>query len=121
MPFPSPACGALETAWREVAELAADRFAVRTRQEALDLAATLIKLSRSAQPSMEPTFSSGILCESGTLTLCIRRLVEWHASPNRLPRSWVWGSGIGVAAIAIASHYGSMLVLTHRLTEIVVP
>jgi Zn-dependent protease with chaperone function len=119
--IPFPGMRAIETAWREAAELAADRFAVRTRQEALDLAAALIKLSRSPQPSMESTFSSGILCESGTLTLRIRRLVEWHASPNRLAHRWVWGSVIGVAAIAVASHYGSMLALTHRLTEIVAP
>ena len=52
---PFPGMGSIESAWREAAELAADDAAVTNRQEALDLAAALIKLSRSSQQLPKPT------------------------------------------------------------------
>ena len=43
---PFPGMSGIESAWREASELAADDAAVANRQNALDLAAALIKLSK---------------------------------------------------------------------------
>ena len=60
---PFPWMNGLEKSWRGAAELAADDAAVQNRQEALDLAAALIKLSRAPKCSQpEPALASGLVC-----------------------------------------------------------
>jgi Zn-dependent protease with chaperone function len=119
-PFPGMAC--IEKAWRAAAELAADDAAVGTRREALDLAAALIKLSRSAKQSPEPALASGLVCNYSSITQRVERLLEWRAAAHRARRTWLWAVLILVAmSAAIASHYDATLVLTHRLTELLVP
>jgi hypothetical protein len=121
---PFPWMNSLEKSWREASELAADDAAVANRQEALDLAAALIKLSRSPKQSPEPALASGLVCGLSSVRLRVERLLEWRAAGRGLRRSWMWPWTVVVLVgmtVAIASHYGATLVLTHRLTELLVP
>jgi len=117
---PFPGMSGVETAWREAAELAADDAAVNSRQDALDLASALIKLSRPSQQWAEPELASGLVCGSSAINLRVRRLLQWRAADSHLPRSWPWALLSAVAVAAVATHYGAMLVLTHHLTELIV-
>ena len=119
---PFPGMSRLEMAWREEAELAADNAAVENRQDALDLAAALIKISRSSKPASEPALASGLVCGSSSIAVRVERLLEWRPAGRGLHRTWPWALLVtGVMCIAIASHYGATLALTHRLTELLVP
>jgi beta-lactamase regulating signal transducer with metallopeptidase domain len=119
---PFPGMRGMEKAWREAAELAADDAAVENRQEALDLAAALIKLSRSSKQSAEPALASGLVCGSSSITTRVERLLEWRAATHRFRRSWPWTLLVLLTiSLAIATHYGATLVLTHRMTELLVP
>jgi len=118
---PFPAMNSVERAWREAAELAADDAAVANRQDALDLASALIKISRSAKQWVEPELASGLVCGSSAITLRVRRLLEWRAAGDRLQQSWPWLLLLTFVVSAIASNYGAALVLTHRVTELLVP
>jgi hypothetical protein len=118
---PFPWMKGLETSWRVAAELAADDAAVGSRQEALDLAAALIKLSRAKNQSPEPALASGLMCASSAVAMRVQRLLEWHAA-HGLRRTWPWTLVVLVTmTTAIASHYGATLALTHRLTDLLVP
>ena len=123
---PFPLMNGLEKAWREAAELAADDAAVENRREALDLAAALIKVSRSPKQSQEPALASGLMCTSSSIAVRVERLLEWRSAGHRLQRAFPWSFAVFVTAlatmtIAVATHYGATLVLTHRLTELLVP
>ncbi len=121
---PFPWMNGLEKSWREAAELAADDAAVENRQEALDLAAALIKLSRSPKTTPEPALASGLVCGASSIAVRVERLLEWRSAGHRLRRSWMWPGTLLVLltmTVAIASHYDATLVLTHRLTELLVP
>jgi Zn-dependent protease with chaperone function len=118
---PFPGLSGLERSWREAAELAADDSAVESRQDALDLATALIKLSRSANQWTEPELASGLVCSSSAITVRVQRLLEWRAG-TRLQRTRPWALlSVLIVGTAIASNYGIALVLTHRLTELLVP
>lgn len=119
--IPFPGMSSLESAWREAAELAADDAAVENRQDALDLAAALIKLSRSAKQQWgEPALASGLVCGSSSISLRVERLIKWRLTGRR--RTWPWTLVVLVTMIfAIANYYGATLVMTHRLTEFLVP
>lgn len=118
--IPFPGMSGIERAWREAAELAADDSAVETRQDALDLATALIKLSRSAKRWAEPEVASALVCGSSAVAMRVHRLLDWRTSA-RFPRTWPWFFLFLLIATAIASNYGTALVMTHRLTELLVP
>ena len=118
--IPFPGMSGIERAWRESAELAADDAAVETRQDALDLATALIKLSRSASRWTEPEVASALVCGSSAVTTRVHRLLDWRTS-SRLQRTWPWALVSVLMLTAIASNYGAALVMTHRLTELLVP
>ncbi len=119
---PFPGMSSLESAWRKAAELAADDAAVTNRQDALDLAAALIKLSRYSKQWSEPALASGLVSGSSSISLRVKRLLEWHMGGRRLQRAWPWTLLVlFTTIIGIASNYGATLVLTHRLTEFLVP
>ena len=119
---PFPGMSGLESAWREAAELVADDAAVANRQDALNLAAALIKLSRSSKQWSEPALASGLVSGSCSIRLRVGRLLEWRASDRRLQRAWPWILFVLTPVVAgIASNFAAMLVLTHRLTELLVP
>jgi hypothetical protein len=118
---PFPGMHRLERAWREAAELAADDAAIGSRQDALDLAAALIKLSRSASRWSEPQIASALVCGSSAVDMRVRRLLQWRTR-SQLQRVWPWALvALLAAAVAIANNYGTALAITHRLTELVVP
>ena len=119
---PFPGMTSLERAWRAAAELAADDSAVTNRQEALDLAAALIKLSRFSQQWAEPALASGLITGSYSIGVRLERLIEWRVASRRLQRTWPWTIVVLSTMIAgIVGNYGIALVVTHRLTELLVP
>jgi hypothetical protein len=119
---PVPGMSSLESAWREAAELAADDAAVSSRQDALDLAAALIKLSRSSKQWSEPALASTLVSGSSSISLRVKRLIEWRMSPPRLQRIRPWTLlATFTLIVAVANNYSAALVLTHRLTELLVP
>ena len=117
---PFPGLHGIEHAWREAAELAADQSAVATRQDALDLATALIKLSRSAKQWNEPEIASALVCGSSAVATRVHRLLEWRSGP-RLRRAWPWALLSVLIVTAVVSNYGTALAMTHRLTELLVP
>jgi hypothetical protein len=119
---PFPGMTNLERAWREAAELAADDSAVTNRQEALDLAAALIKLSRFSQQWDEPALATGLVTGSSSIGVRLERLIEWQVASRRLQRTWPWTIFVLSTMIAgIVGNYGVALIITHRLTELLVP
>ncbi len=119
---PFPGMSGIETAWQESSELAADEAAVANRQEALDLAAALIKLSRSTHRWPEPLLATGLVSGSCSISLRVRRLLQWRIARQHAQRSWGWGLLVLFTMfIGIAINYSATLVLTHRLTELLVP
>jgi beta-lactamase regulating signal transducer with metallopeptidase domain len=119
---PFPGMGGLDRAWREAAELAADDRAVRNRQEALDLAAALIKLSRSCPQLPGPVFAAGLVSGSSSINLRVDRLLKWRMAGRPSRHGWLWVLPVLLTVIVgIVSNYGAALVLTHRLTDLLVP
>ena len=119
---PFPGMSSLERAWREAAELAADDSAVKNRQEALDLAAALIKLSRFSQQWAEPALATGFVTGTSSVGVRVERLIDWHVASRRLQRTWPWTILVLFTMIAgIVGKYGVALAITHRLTELLVP
>jgi hypothetical protein len=112
----------LERAWQETAELAADEAAVANRQEALDLAAALIKLSRSSQQWIKPLLATGLVSGSCSIGLRVRRLLQWRTAGRRSRPAGSWSLLVLFAMfVGLAGNYSAALVLTHRLTELFVP
>ena len=119
---PFPGMSSLQRAWREAAELAADDSAATNRQEALALAAALIKLSRFSQQWADPALASGLITGSSSLGVRLERLIEWRVTSRRLHRPWPWTIIVLSTMIAgVIGNYGIALVVTHRLTERLVP
>jgi beta-lactamase regulating signal transducer with metallopeptidase domain len=119
---PFPGMSSLESAWQEAAELAADDTAVTNRQEALNLAAALIKLSRSSRQSPESVLATALVSGSSSISVRVDRLLRWRMAGRRFQRTWPWTLLVLLTMIVgIAGNYGAALVLTHRLTELLVP
>lgn len=119
---PFPGMSGLECAWQEAGELAADETAVANREEALNLAAALIKLSRSSQLWPKPLYATGLVSNSSLINRRVSRLLHWHMPERRFQHTRPWTLLILFAMIVgIGSNYGATLVLTHRLTELIVP
>lgn len=125
---PFPGMSGLESAWREASELAADDAAVANRQNALDLAAALIKLSRNARHWSEPALASGLVSRSSSIRRRVERLLQWSRTGRRVrrtwTRTWTWTLPVIFAMVIVivtVSNYGTTLALTHRLTELLVP
>lgn len=119
---PFPGMGSIGSAWQEAAELAADDAAVANCQEALDLAAALIKLSRSSQPWPKSLLATGLVSRSSSISLRVERLLQWRRAGRHLQRTGHWSLLVlFTMIIGIACKYSAALVLTHRLTELLVP
>ncbi len=116
-----PGMTALECAWRETTEMAADDAAVSNVSEALDLAAAVIKLSRlaSLQPPAELT-TALVHSPAGSVNTRVERLIAWN-EPRRNPAG---GYSVGYAVCAaagaltvLALTYSALLVRMHAATE----
>lgn len=116
-----PGMGALEAAWFETTEMAADDAAVSSVGEALDLAAALIKLSRlgPAEPAADLT-TALVHSPAELMNARVERLLVWR-NERRVPRqvksTW-YGLTAALATIAVfAVTYSQLLVHVHTATE----
>jgi Zn-dependent protease with chaperone function len=118
--FALPGLTALESAWSETAEMAADDAAVSNSRQALDLASALIKLSRFAAPR-SAILATGLAHTSGSaLNARIARLVSWDESHLNMSSGSLFKYAapafLGTALCVIAT-YGVVLVDMHKMTE----
>ena len=120
--LPFPGMAGLEEAWQEASELAADDGAVSSRDEALDLAAALIKLARHFPGQAIPDLATGLVSAVGSVTSRVERLVAWKESSAASPKGWRYVIAVAVIAFfGLAAKIGPALVLVHSLTERLVP
>jgi Zn-dependent protease with chaperone function len=120
--LPFPGMAGLEEAWQEASELAADDGAVSSPEEALDLAAALIKLARHFPGQAMPDLATGLVSAVGSVTGRVERLVAWKESSAASPNGWLYViAGAFIAFSGLAAKFGPALVLVHSLTERLVP
>jgi Zn-dependent protease with chaperone function len=113
-----PGMTALEAAWADAAEMAADDSAVRCADDALDLASALIRLSRFAPVRPGAALTTALVQDSGVVNARVARLLNWEESGRRSLRvPWhIAFSLLGGVWILVLS-YGTVLSETHTLTE----
>lgn len=116
-----PGMAALEGAWLEASELAADDAAVFNANQALDLAAALIKLSRLApgQPQVDLT-AALVRSSTAVMNARVERLIAWSEKrpvPRRRYLPWCAACGLLATTAGLALTYGGLLVLVHTATE----
>ncbi len=117
-----PGMASLEEAWQEASELAADDRAVSSRDEALDLAAALIKIARHFPCEAMPDLATGLVSVVGSVTSRVERLVAWKESSVASSNSWRYVITLAfLAFFGLAAKLGPTLVLVHSLTERFVP
>jgi beta-lactamase regulating signal transducer with metallopeptidase domain len=120
--LPFPGMAGLERAWQEAAELTADRRAVSSREEALDLASALIKLSRRFPAQAAPAFTTGLVSVPGSVATRVERLLDWKEDSDTTYHRWRYAVAVAFAAmVGLAAKLGPVLVLMHSLTEKLVP
>jgi hypothetical protein len=114
-----PGTAALESAWSEETELAADDAAVFDIDEALHLASALIKISRLPVTLANAEFATALLHSSTALSARIHRLFVWrHQNSSASPRvHWTALLSFGVLAAGLITTYNSLLGAMHQLTE----
>lgn len=120
--LPFPGMADLEEAWQEASELTADDRAVSSRDEALDLAAALIKLTRHFPCQAMPDLATGLVSAVGSVTMRVERLLAWKESPAVSPNGWRYAVPLAFAAfLCLVAKLGPALILIHSLTERLVP
>ena len=73
---PFPGMATLESAWSQAAEMAADDAAVSNLDDAVDLAAALVKLSRLVPVEAAPICTVGFV--TGSISARVARLLAWN-------------------------------------------
>jgi Zn-dependent protease with chaperone function len=117
-----PGMAALEAAWLEATELAADDAAVFNAGEALDLAAALIKLSRLAPFEVQVDLTAALVhSPAAVMNLRVERLLAW-SEDRRIPirrgySLWCAAGALLALAAAFAVTYSALLVRVHSATE----
>jgi Zn-dependent protease with chaperone function len=115
---PFPGMAKLEAAWSQTAELAADDTAVSTAENALDLAAALVKISRLIPVEAAPVCTVGFV--TGSIAARVARLLAWDdASRTQRMRIRLWHAippALGILLCVFVA-YGPVLALTHEATE----
>src|ERR1022692_4686959 len=113
-----PAMADLEHAWSEEAEMAADDAAVTTFNDALDLAAALIKVSRLGPIESSGELTMALLHSSTALSARVQRLVSWDkAQKPQIHESWRYTLPAAVTVVAVIANYSSALTRMHAVTE----
>jgi Zn-dependent protease with chaperone function len=115
---PFPGMAKLESAWSQAAELAADDAAVSKLDDAVDLAAALVKLSRLVPVEAAPVCTVGFV--TGSIRARVTRLLAWDgAGKAEKTRNSLWYAvpPALVALLCIFATYGPALALTHEVTE----
>jgi hypothetical protein len=116
-----PGMSALESAWREATEMAADDAAVSNASEALDLAAAVIKLSRLASLETPAALTTALVHSSASsLNARVERLIAWtepgqDTAPQYSVRYLLFAATAGVITLAVT--YSELLVRVHTATE----
>jgi Zn-dependent protease with chaperone function len=121
-----PGMTGLETAWLESTEMAADDAAVSSVGEALDLAATLIKLSKinsSREPRAEDIsgelMTAFVHGSAALISTRVERLIHWRDErPNSREKSPRWDTAGTALAIAITTTTAVAVTYTHLLAEV---
>ncbi len=113
-----PGMASLEDAWQQAAELAADAAAVSTRQEAVDLATALVKMSELVSVQETPAFTTGLVNVRGLVALRVERLLSWNGNQagSRFRMTHAFSLAL-IPVLYVAANYGRALLLTHRFTE----
>ncbi len=116
-----PGMAALETAWREATEMAADDAAVSSASQALDLAAAVIKLSRLAplEPPAELT-TALVHGPAAAVNARVARLLAWTERRQDPTSTYSFVYLLCAAAavlITLAVTYSELLVRVHAATE----
>ena len=115
--IPFPGMGNLERAWQEGAEFAADEAAVSNSDEALNLAAALIKICSLAPAQEPPAFTTGLVGLTALVDKRVHRLVAWNGASSRAKEiRWTWFLLLPAIGYGILT-YNHALLLTHRFTE----
>lgn len=116
-----PGMTELEASWREASEMAADEAAVSSASQALDLAAALIKLSRTAplRPPAELT-TALIHSPAESVNARVERLLSWTERQERVlpcysPRYELFAAAAAILALAMT--YSQLLIRVHAATE----
>jgi Zn-dependent protease with chaperone function len=116
-----PGMAALEVAWLQATEKAADDAAVSTAGEALDLAAALIKLSRLATfPSAPDIATTLIHAPLASVNARIERLIAWNERQQKpaLALSPLYAVCVTLTIVAaVAVTYNQALERIHIATE----
>jgi Peptidase family M48 len=115
---PFPGLSKLESAWSQTAELAADDAAVSTVDDAVDLAAALVKLSRLLSVEAAPVCTVGFV--TGTITDRVARLLAWDDPGKKLLMkisAWYALPPTAVLLLCVFVTYGPVLTFTHQATE----
>lgn len=116
-----PGMAGLETAWLEATEMAADDAAVSNSEEALDLAAALIKLSRLSPLEAQAELTTSLVHRPmSTVNARVERLIDW-SEDRRVPaqKYSVWYA-VCAAAVVVAGcgfTYSHLLLRVHNATE----
>ncbi len=115
---PFPGMARLERAWAHAAELAADDAAVSNLNDAVDLAAALVKLSRLVPVEAAPVCTVGFV--TGSISARVARLLAWdeaRKAPTTRIRPWYAAAPVLLILLCICATYGPALTLTHEVTE----
>ena len=117
---PFPGMAKLEDAWSHAAELTADDAAVSSLDDAVDLAAALVKLSRLIPVEAAPVCTVGFV--TGSISTRVTRLLAWseaEAGKSRQMRMRPWHAipPVLIALLCVAATYAPVLALTHEMTE----
>lgn len=115
-----PGMRALESAWLEATEMAADDAAVSNAGEALDLAAALIKLSRLGSNEAVSDLTAALVQASASIMNArVARLIGW-TERREPPRQLSIRYGLGAALVTLALFaitYSHLLSELHTATE----
>jgi Zn-dependent protease with chaperone function len=116
-----PGMAALEVAWLQATEIAADDAAVSTASEALDLAAALIKLSRLATFPTAPDIATTLIhAPLASVNARIERLIAWNGQPQKpaLALPPLYAACLTLTTVAaVAVTYNQALERIHIATE----
>jgi len=113
-----PGIAALEHAWLQAAEVAADDEAVSSLAEALDLASALIKLSRFSAMCSAPEFSTGLVhSPAASVDARVRRLIAWRAQRPPAGVRLRWYLPALATVVCLAMTYSTTLIGMHEVTE----
>jgi beta-lactamase regulating signal transducer with metallopeptidase domain len=117
---PFPGMAKLESTWSQTAELAADDAAVSNPDDAVDLAAALVKLSHLVPVEAVPICTVGFV--TGSISARVARLLAWNEAEAGKPqlmriRAWYAIPPALVTLLCVFATYGPALALTHEVTE----